>query len=292
MHIEPGSLCEICSASRQLEVHHLVPKRMGGSSRPEIEADANKVILCRSCHAKITEQRWRIERDETELSVRDVASETRVMRRLYDRDFSASTYFDQLNLLEPQLGLLLQGIPYLSDAQLVDLFAFLRSLGQSTWQIQAAVLWEAKHRSVYGDRAWEAMGQSFGIGWRQAYNLARVWETFFLGEENQFCNQLQNWPLQEVTWYIVASETEEPRFWLSYAEDRKAEQPNYSIADFRDEIDLAGAKREAPPEPAAPASEGNRCHWLRVYCARLDRVVRPDACPGCDTLLLNEEVTV
>ena len=56
---------------------------------------------------------------------------------------------------------------------------------------QAAILWEAKQRSVYGDRAWEAMGRSFGIGWRQAYNLARVWDTFFRDEEGEFCSQMQ-----------------------------------------------------------------------------------------------------
>ena len=283
MHVEPDSVCEICSASRQLEVHHIVPRRMGGSKRPEIEDDSNKIVLCRTCHTKITEQRWRLERSETELVVTDVGSETVVMRRLHDPAFSPSQYFQQLNLLEPELQALLQGIPYLSDDQLVDLFSFLRSLDQSTWRMQAAVIWEAKRRSVYGDRAWEAMGRTFGIGWRQAYNLARVWETFFLGEEGQFCNQLQNSALQEVTWYIVASQTEEPAFWLAYAEDRKAEQPNYSISDFRDEIEIAGAAKP-DTEPQALATDAKRCAWLRVYCARLGRVVRPEACPGCDTI--------
>lgn len=78
---------------------------------------------------------------------------------------------------------------------------------------------------MYGDRAGEAMGRTFGIGWRQVYNLARVWEVFFLGEERAFCTQVQSCPLQEVTWYVVASQTDDPRFWLGYAEDRKAENP-------------------------------------------------------------------
>jgi len=256
---------------------------MGGSRRPEIEDASNKAVLCRSCHIEITEQRWRLERSDTELMVTAVPTGEVVLRRLSDPDFDASQYFQELNLVESQMNAIVRGVPYLTDDQLVDLFGYLRSLDQRTWKAQAAILWEAKQRSVYGDRAWEAMGRSFGIGWRQAYNLARVWDTFFRDEEGQFCNQLQNSALGEVTWYIVASQTEEPSFWLAYAEDRKAEQPNYSISDFRDEIDIAGATREET-EPVAPGSDGKRCEWLRVYCAKLGRVVRPDACPGCDTI--------
>ena len=280
MLIVSDSSCEICGTPRNLEVHHIEPKRMGGSRRPEIEAPTNKAILCRSCHSKITEQRWHLERTKRALVVTEVPTGEVVARRLFNRDFSAPQYFQELNLLETQLDALVQGVPYLTDDQLVDLFGYLRSLDQRTWKAQAAILWEAKRRSVYGDRAWEAMGRSFGIGWRQAYNLARVWEVYFLGEKGEFCNQMQNSTLQEITWYIVASETNAPHFWLAYGEDRKAEDPGYSVADFREEISIAGAQKD---DPQFPESDSQRCRWLRVYCAKLSRVVRPGDCPGCDT---------
>jgi len=279
MLIASDSHCEICGTSRHLEVHHIEPRRMGGSRRPEIEAAANKAVLCRTCHTQITEQRWRLQRTETELMISDVATDGVVARRLRDPNFNPSQYFQELNLLEAQLDGLVQGIPYLTDDQLVDLFGYLRNLDQRTWKSQAAVLWEAKRRSVYGDRAWEAMGRAFGIGWRQAYNLARVWESFFMGKDGQFCNQMQNSTLQEVTWFVVATETEAPHFWLAYAEDRKAEYPGYSISDFRDEISIAGAKKD---DPYAPGGDTQRCQWLRVYCTKLRRVVRPGECPGCE----------
>ncbi len=280
MYVAPDASCEICGTSRNLEVHHIDPRRMGGSRRPEIESPANKAILCRRCHTEITEQRWHLERTDRQLLVTEVPTDAVVARRLFDPSFSSPEYFQELNLLETQINALVQGVPYLTDDQLVDLFNYLRSLDQCTWKAQAAVLWEAKRRSVYGDRAWEAMGRSFGIGWRQAYNLARVWEVFFLGEKGEFCNQLQICALQEVTWYIVASETEAPHFWLAYAEDRKAEDPGYSVSDFREEISIAGAKKE---DPLFSESDSQRCRWLRVYCTRLRRVVRPGDCPGCDT---------
>ncbi len=280
MLVAPDSRCEICGTSRNLEVHHIEPQRMGGSRRPEIESPTNKAILCRSCHTQITEQRWHFERTHRQLLVTQVGTGEVVARRLFNPHFSAPGYFQELNLLEDRFEDLLQGIPYLTDDQLIDLFSYLRSLDQHTWKAQAAILWEAKRRSVYGDRAWEAMGRSFGIGWRQAYNLARVWEVYFLGEKGEFCNQMQNCSLQEVTWYIVASQTDAPHFWLAYADDRKAEDPGYSVADFKEEIRIAGAKKE---DPLFPNNDSQRCRWLRVYCMKLRRVVRPGQCPGCDT---------
>ena len=74
MFVASDSICEICGTSRNLEVHHIEPRRMGGSRRPEIEAPANKALLCRSCHSEITEQRWRLERTDRHLLVTHVAT--------------------------------------------------------------------------------------------------------------------------------------------------------------------------------------------------------------------------
>ena len=126
--VAPDSRCAICGASRNLEVHHIEPRRMGGSRRPEIEAPSNKAILCRSCHIEITEQRWRLERSETELVVTAVHTGEVVLRRLSDPDFDPSQYFQELNLVESQMNAIVRGVPYLTDDQLVDLFGYLRSL--------------------------------------------------------------------------------------------------------------------------------------------------------------------
>jgi len=272
----PDATCEICGTTRDLEVHHIEPRRMGGSRRPEVEAPSNKAVLCRFCHTQITEQRWRLERTEGQLVVTEVATGEVVARRLFNPEFRPSEYFQDLNLLEARLDALFQGIPYLSDDQLVDLFLYLRGFDQRAWKAQAAILWEAKRRSVYGDRAWEAMGSTFNIGWRQAYNLAKVWEVFFLGEEGGVCNQMQNCSLQEVTWYIVATQTNDPRFWLGYAEDQKAQSPSYSIADFKADLAIAGGAVEdevlAKPSP---------CSWLQMYCTKRGEPVSAEVCRSC-----------
>jgi hypothetical protein len=144
--VQDGS-CEICGTSRSLEVHHIQPRRMGGSRRPEIEASSNKAVLCRLCHTQITEQNWRLERTDQELVVTDVATGELVARRLFNSDFRPSEYFHELNLLEGRLDTLVQGIPYLTDDQLVDLFSYFSGLDQQAWKARAAILWEAKRRS-------------------------------------------------------------------------------------------------------------------------------------------------
>ncbi len=277
MFVDTRSNCEICGTSRNLEVHHIEPRRMGGSSRPEIEDASNKAVLCRSCHTQVTEQRWRLERTESQLAVTEPETGNVVARRLFNPEFKPSEYFHELNLLELRLDALVQGIPYLSDEQLVDLFLYLRGFDQRAWKAQAAILWEAKRRSVYGDRAWEAMGSTFGIGWRQAYNLAKVWQVFFLEGEGELCNRLQNCSLQEVTWYIVASQTSDPNFWLGYAEDQKAQRPSYSIGDFKADVAAAsGAVEDEVLQKASP------CPWLQMYCTKLGETVSAETCRGCN----------
>ena len=280
-------VCSVCGVNRNLDVHHIVSRGMGGSSRPEIEDASNKIVICRSCHTEVTEHRWHLTRNERQLTVVKVDTGEIIFRRLFDPQFDASAFFQRLTLVDLEIDALVQGIPYLSDEQLVELFAELRGLDKGSWRAQAAVLWEAKQRFVYGDRAWEAMGRSFGIGWRQAYNLARVWQTFFKGENDEFCNQLQNCSLQEVTRYIVASETNGPHFWLAYAEDRKAVDPSYSIRDFKNEIEIAGARSEE--SACGSGSSSKTCRWLSAFCSKLDRIVKPGECPGCDLLPSIEE---
>ena len=164
MVLSVSTSCQVCGSNRNLDVHHIVSRGMGGSSRPEIEDASNKIVICRSCHIEVTEHRWHLTRDDRQLTVVKVDTGEIIFRRLFDPQFDASAFFQRLTLVDLEIEALVQGIPYLSDEQLVELFAELRGLDKGSWRAQAAVLWEAKQRFVYGDHAWEAMGRSFGIG--------------------------------------------------------------------------------------------------------------------------------
>ena len=46
--------------------------------------------------------------------------------------------------------------------------------------------------------------------------------------------------IDQPSWYVVAAtETDDPDQWLPYAQDRKAEDLRYSVADFRRDIEEA-----------------------------------------------------
>lgn len=42
-----GYRCVVCGATERLEVHHIVPRRLGGSNDP-----VNLVTLCAACHRR------------------------------------------------------------------------------------------------------------------------------------------------------------------------------------------------------------------------------------------------
>ena len=156
------------------------------------------------------------------------------------------------------------------------------------------VLHEAQRRSVYGARSLEAIARRFEISVRQAEKYALVWGLFFDSEARDESNGQANgenvnvdvFSLEEPSWYIVAAtESPEPRRWLAYAQDRKAEDPRYSISAFRSEIQQAigEAATVIESEPFNPTAFAERtvwdCPWVKPYCQRSGRPVAADECP-------------
>ena len=50
---EAGDRCELCGSSRNLEVHHLVP-RVCAIDGVDINEKDNLIVVCGACHAKLT----------------------------------------------------------------------------------------------------------------------------------------------------------------------------------------------------------------------------------------------
>ena len=88
------------------------------------------------------------------------------------------------------------------------------------------------------------------------------------------------------SWYLVAaSESPDPRRWLAYAQDRKAEDPRYSISEFRREIQQAvradGSTIDAPtPRDVAMVAPPINwtCPWMKPYCTRSGLPVAAEEC--------------
>ena len=286
--------CAVCRTNKYLDQHHIESRGMGGSNNSAVHADANIITLCRSCHRNIHEGGWELHRSQDLLQVVDRRTGEEVMRRARAQDFDPSALFQLLNVMDSSLVGALSLIAYLDDDQLVELFHASRSLGRRAWMLQAAVLHEAQRRSVYGARSLEAIARRFEISVRQAEKYALVWRLFFDSEARDEGNGQANgenvnvdvFSLEEPSWYIVAAtESPEPRRWLAYAQDRKAEDPRYSISAFRSEIQraLGEAATAIESEPTKPTAFSERsvwdCPWVKPYCQRSGRPVAADECP-------------
>ena len=284
--------CEICQKTQHLDRHHVLARRMGGSKDPAVHAEENLATLCRSCHHSIHEGGWELERSPEVLRLVDRRTGQEIMRRLHAPDFDASSFFQVLNLMDGSLADALTQVPYLDDEQLVEAFRASRSLGKRSWLLQAAILYEAQRRSVYGDRSLEAIARRFETSLRQAEKYALVWRLFFASDEADDHDgraaknvNVDAFSLEEPSWYVVAAtESPEPQRWLAYAQDKKAESPRYSISDFRGDIQQAGGagirvleETTAPAPGPAPRIPWD-CPWVKPYCIRSGRPLPAEQC--------------
>ncbi len=226
-----------------------------------------------------------LEHSPSLVRVVDRRNGTEIMRRYSDPNFDAPRFLGALNLMETSLVAALDGVIYLNDEQLVEAFLAGRLIGKRAWLIQAAILYEAQCRSVYGDQTVKAIARRFGISLNMAEKYVRVWREFFTEGEREEIFNVEDIFLEEPSWYVVAAtESPEPQRWLAYAQDRKAESPRYSISDFRREIQQAvGADirileepRPQPPDPAARVPW--ECPWVKPYCTRSGKPVLAEDC--------------
>jgi len=267
---------------------------MGGSRDASVHAQSNLLTLCRRCHRNLHEGGWSISLSETELRVTDARSGTEVMRRLYRQGFDASAFLSGFNEMESLLGEGIGSIAFLDDEQLVEAFRISRTVGKKAWLVQAAILYEAQRRSVYGEGRVVAIARQFEIGVRQAEKYALVWRTFFNRDEMP---EALHGPstnsvnvdaifLEEPSWYVVAAtESPEPHKWLAYAQDRKAENPRYSISDFRSDIQSVHPPSVQNLVPAGDVDERRgrwwQCPWVQPFCTRDGRPIPVQEC-GCE----------
>ena len=281
--------CEICGVLRNLDRHHVIPKRMDGRKDPAIHDETNLMTLCRTCHRNLHEGRWDLIRLQDGISVLDKSTGDQVMRRLYNPDLDTPSIFQSFNVAEDSLTQLFKVMAYLSDDQLVEAFNYATG-GKRSWLVQAAVLYEAQERSIYGKQSLEAIARRFEIGLRQAQKYALVWKTFFGSDGKEENVNIDAIVLDQPSWYVVAAtETKEPEKWLAYAKDRKQEDPRYSVADFRRDVQLSnlennGREERYTDQPSAPLPSVVRRDYESIYIRKIQKYqTNPNSVRGMES---------
>jgi hypothetical protein len=268
---------------------------MGGSRETDVNADDNLVWLCRDCHRNIHEGVWMLEHSAEGVAVTEKNTGVIVMRRLHSPDFDVPAFFQTLNIAENTLSSLFEFLVYLSDEQLVEAFGYCRSLSKRSWLIQAAILYEAQQRSTYSEQALEGIARRFEISLRHAQKYALIWKLFFAPNQGNGENvNVDAILLDEPSWYIIAAtESPDPQRWLAYAQDRKVQDPRYTVTAFRREIhasrimdgfkDVFEIDGDLPEDGHHRWKQWQQCPWIRLYCIHSGRPVPVgEACDNCE----------
>jgi len=262
---------------------------MGGRKDPDVHDEGNLMTLCRSCHRNLHEGRWDLIRSEDGIIVLDKSTGDQVMRRRHKPDLDIPSIFQSLNVAEDSLNQLFQVMAYLSDDQLVEAFNYAAGFSKRSWLVQAAVLYEAQERSIYGKQSLEAIARRFEIGIRQAQKYALVWKVFFERDGSEENVNIDAIVLDQPSWYVVAAtETKEPEKWLAYAQDRKQEDPRYSVAAFRRDVQQSNLETNGhggdyldEPNVPLPTIVRQDCPWIRLVCVESGMLVPVDDCNNC-----------
>ena len=282
--------CTICGSIRGLDRHHIIPRSHGGRKSPQIHTESNLILICRTCHRKIHDEVWSLDKTSNGIQVIDKVSGRRVMRRLHDSGFDAPRALDSMNYVESLLAVFLELVPFFDDDQLVEAYNYSSNLGKRSWLLKAAILFEAQQRSIYGDQSLSAIARHFHISLRQAQKYALVWKHFFQDSESVENVNIDAIVLDEPSWYVIAAtETNNPDMWLAYAQDRKLEYSGYTVASFRRDIRIArwnaGAgdiKQIRHSELNGAFSESWLCPWVQLLCTRSGKPTPNNDCLECE----------
>ena len=103
--------CEVCGTTKNLDRHHIVPKRMGGRKNPAIHDQENLMTLCRQCHGNVHQGQWEVVRSPNGLWVLDKHTGEQVMRRLSNPSLDVPSIFQLLNTAEEYLSTISECLP-------------------------------------------------------------------------------------------------------------------------------------------------------------------------------------
>lgn len=149
-------------------------------------------------------------------------------------------------------------IPQMDDEQIVATYQRAGELGKRAWLVQAHCLWEARRRKdAYHDDDWHEIAAGFGVSRSWGQRLCGAWDA---ARESVLRSTDSDLPLAK-SFYVVAGETDAPAEWVAWAEDRKAENPAYSVRDLRTDIEQDSHLFTEPAERHAVHFSSDTPEW-------------------------------
>ncbi len=225
--------CVVCGSTENLEQHHVIPRSQGGGE------EGNLVMLCRECHRKRHAGLIDISLHDNMLVVKDKQTgEIRTRPIVPQVATGPSELVDQARAVQNWLGLMVYAdrLRQESDEALAALYDELRTLKHRLWMAQAAVIAEMQTRANYGDGAAKHIASALGCSERTVQSRGQIYREIIAKPE---CAQACERVLGE-SWYKEAVSHPDPVWAINYADERKIENPSYTVAQFRAELHSDG----------------------------------------------------
>lgn len=239
--------CELCG-DYAITDHHIQHRSMGGDDH-----DHNLIVLCPDCHSRTHAEKFGgptldITKDGEGLRVVDRASgEVLLDRATPPEGFNLPQWIYRF---QKGPGLLRRAAQvyfrYLSEEQMIEVAHVLDELDEENWLAKATLLRIAKLRIPWGERKekWEAIVQAFGLEKSQGYKLVKAAD---LWEQDADFRSTGNISPPHPDVILLAHTKGDPIAAMELYDDRKAQNPRYSLTQFKE--DLKQGKTSMDPEP-------------------------------------------
>jgi len=225
--------CVVCGSTSKLEAHHVKFRSRGGKE------EDNLVMLCEACHRKRHDELIDISLDGNTLVVTDkVTGEIKRRPLVPQVNTGPSELVNEARVIQTWADLMIysERLRKETDESLRTLYDEIRTLKHRLWMVQAAIINEMQARASYGDSVAAHIAEAIGCSERTVQSRGQIYREIISKPEcAQACERL----LGE-SWYKEAVSTDDPVRWINYADERKIENPRYTVAQFREEIRRSG----------------------------------------------------
>lgn len=186
-------------------------------------------------------------------------------------EHNVSITLDHMNRFEGDVQTIIEGLPGMSDEQIMSLANNAQKVEQCAWLLRGACARELKRRSATklpggrGKKDTEGVGvkqtligfaKESGVELRTVEQEISILDRFFADPEDDSVLNVDRQPNLEKTFFIAALAAPDPRAALAMAEDKRSRDGGYSTRQFKDDIkELEGGKT---------TEEVEDLYWVRV----------------------------
>ena len=222
----PG-YCLLCGTNRA-ELHHVIARSQAPSLKHSPE---NQVPLCRSCHNRIHDFTWTLQRVDGGLALLDREGETISEILAPPPGHAPQELMELLATRCEETDYITDCIKYLRHQDVEPVWELLNTQEKVLPVYKAALIakaWTLMPHLTEGEKV-QALEEKIGLKKSQLYLYRDIWKSFSATPEFQQGSL-------GLRYYEEALHSAAPPEWIRHAQEQKVHNPHYTSSDLRQEI--------------------------------------------------------